>query len=184
MERRLRPRGSCSVMEEAARLEIVTPLLDGPEFESFFRDEYGHLCEALYLLTRDPFEAEELAQETMTRVLERWDRVRRMDSPVGYAYRTALNLNRKRLRRIAVRARKAFAAVPSEDHSNMVGDQRDVQRALSKLPAGQREALVLVDWLAMDSAQAGRVLGIEANSVRVRIHRARASLRRQLGGDA
>ncbi|MDP9299978.1 MAG: sigma-70 family RNA polymerase sigma factor [Actinomycetota bacterium] len=171
-------------MEDAARLEIVTPLVDGPAFESFFRAEYGRLCEALYLLTRDPFEAEELAQETMTRVLERWDRVSRMDSPVGYTYRTALNLNHKRLRRIAVRARKAFAAIPSEDHSKMVGDQHDVQQALSKLPAGQREALVLVDWLAMDSEQAGRVLGIEANSVRVRIHRARSSLRRQLGGDA
>jgi RNA polymerase sigma factor (sigma-70 family) len=170
-------------MEEAAKLEIVTPLPDGPDFESFFRAEYGRLCEALYLLTRDPFEAEELAQETMTRVLERWDRVSEMDSPIGYTFRTALNLNRKRLRRIAVRARKAFAAIPSEDHSEMVGDQRDVQQALAKLPAAQREAIVLVDWLAMDSEQAGRVLGIEATSVRVRIHRARSSLRRQLGGE-
>jgi RNA polymerase sigma-70 factor, ECF subfamily len=170
-------------MEEAARLESVPPLLDDPDFESFFRAEYGRLCQALYLLTRERSEAEDLAQETMTRVLERWERVRKMESPVGYAYRMALNLNHKRLRRIAVRARKAFAAVPSEDHSEMVGDQRDVQQALAKLPAGQREALILVDWLAMDSEQAGRVLGIGANSVRVRIHRARSSLRRQLGGD-
>jgi len=170
-------------MEEAAKLEIVTPLPDDPDFESFFRAEYGRLCEALYLLTRDKFEAEELAQEAMTRVLERWDRVSGMDSPMGYTFRTALNLNRKRLRRIAVRARKAFAAIPSEDHSEMVGDQRDVQQALAKLPAAQREAIVLVDWLAMDSEQAGRVLGIEATSVRVRIHRARSSLRRQLGGE-
>jgi len=183
MERPLRQRGSCSVMEEAARLEIVAPVHDGSDFESFFQAEYARLCQALYLLTRDPFEAEDLAQETMTRVLERWDRVKGMESPVGYAYRTALNLNRKRLRRIAVRARRVFAAIPSEDHSGAVGDQRDVQLALSRLPAGQREALVLVDWLAMDTEQAGRVLGVEATTVRVRIHRARSSLREQLGGD-
>jgi RNA polymerase sigma-70 factor, ECF subfamily len=184
LKRRPRPRGSCSVMEEAAKLASVTPLLEDPDFESFFRAEYGRLCQALYLLTRDPFEAEDLAQETMTRVLQRWERVGKMESPVGYAYRMALNLNHKRLRRIAVRARKAFAAVPSEDHSEMVGDQHDVQQALAKLPTGQREALILVDWLAMDTAQAGRVLGIGANSVRVRIHRARSSLRRQLGDDS
>jgi DNA-directed RNA polymerase specialized sigma24 family protein len=59
------------------------------DFESFFRTEYRSLCQALVLLVGDAFEAEELAQETMTRVLERWDRVGNMDSPAGYAYRTA-----------------------------------------------------------------------------------------------
>jgi DNA-directed RNA polymerase specialized sigma24 family protein len=45
------------------------------DFESFFRAEYRSLCQALVLLVGDAFEAEEIAQETMTRVLERWDRV-------------------------------------------------------------------------------------------------------------
>jgi len=36
---------------------------------------------------------------------------------------------------------------------------------------------VLVEWLGMDSEEAGRTLGIEAVSVRVRVSRAKASLR-------
>jgi RNA polymerase sigma-70 factor (ECF subfamily) len=175
--------GSRFAMEDSAGIHAVTSSVETSDFESFFRAEYGHLCEALYLLTRDSFEAEELAQETMTRVLSRWERVQTMDSPAGYTYRTALNLNRKRLRRIAVRARRAFALVPVEDYSGTVSDQRDVHLALAKLPVGQREALVLVDWLGMSSEEAGLALGLEASSIRVRLHRGRASLRRHLGGD-
>ena len=94
--------GSWSDMREVAlRINGWTGVRD---FEAFFRAEYRTLCQALVLLVGDPLEAEEIAQETMTRVLERWDRVGVMDSPMGYAYRTALNLQRKRLRRLAVRS--------------------------------------------------------------------------------
>src|SRR6478672_5092296 len=80
-----------------------------PEFEEFFRAEYPSLVRSLYLLTADLGEAEELAQEAMAKVFERWGRVRAMGSPGGYVYRTAVNLNRKRLRHLAVRARRLLA---------------------------------------------------------------------------
>lgn len=157
--------------------------VEPPPFEGFFEAEYTHLCEALYLLTGDRFEAEEVAQEAMTRVLERWERIRSMDSPTGYVYRTAMNLNRHRVRRIAVRTRRVFEAQPYQDHSATVGDQQDVRRALAKISTREREALVLVDWLQMSADEAGKVLGIKASSVRVRLHRGRANLREHLGGD-
>ena len=151
------------------------------DFESFFRDEYRSLCQALVLLVGDAFEAEEIAQETMTRILERWDRVRVMDAPTGYAYRTALNLQRKRIRRLAVRAKRRFAQVPVADIGADASDRRDVQRALQQLPDGLRTALILVDWLDMDTEEAGRVLDLKPASVRVRLHRARSALREALG---
>ena len=159
-------------------IEAQTVALD---FESFFRAEYRSLCQALVLLVGDPLEAEEIAQETMTRVLERWDRVGAMDSPAGYAYRTALNLQRKRIRRLAVRAKRRFASVPVADIGAAASDRRDVQRALQQLPDGLRAALILVDWLEMDTEEAGRVLGLKPASVRVRLHRARSALRDALG---
>jgi RNA polymerase sigma factor (sigma-70 family) len=151
------------------------------DFESFFRAEYRTLCQALLLLVGDAFEAEEIAQETMTRILERWDRVGAMDSPAGYAYRTALNLQRKRIRRIAVRAKRRFAPTQVADIGPEADDRQDVHRALAGLPEGQRAALILVDWLDMDTDEAARALGIKPASVRVRLHRARASLREALG---
>jgi RNA polymerase sigma-70 factor (ECF subfamily) len=151
------------------------------DFESFFQAEYRSLCQALVLLVGDAFEAEEIAQETMTRVLERWGRVGVMESPAGYAYRTALNLQRKRIRRLAVRAKRRFASVPVADIGAEASDRQDVHRALQELPDGLRTALILVDWLDMDTEEAGRVLDLKPASVRVRLHRARSALRDALG---
>ncbi|MGH2764295.1 MAG: sigma factor, partial [Actinomycetota bacterium] len=52
-------------------------------FEEFFRSTYGRLMGALLLLTGDAAEAEDLAQEALVRVFERWERVQMMDSPEG-----------------------------------------------------------------------------------------------------
>jgi RNA polymerase sigma factor (sigma-70 family) len=150
-------------------------------FEGFFLDEHERLFQALYLLTGDRYEADDLAQEALLRAYERWDRVAGMDSPAGYVYRTALNLHRSRLRSLVVRTRRVFADVPAEDISGSVSSSHDIRKALARLPRGQLEAVILVEWLGLGSEEAGKVLGIDASSVRGRLHRGRASLRDQLG---
>lgn len=168
-------------MIEPVSLRAVPEVGETSAFERFFLEMHDRLFQALYLLTGDRYEADDLAQEALLRAYERWDRVRTMDSPAGYVYRTALNLHRSRLRKLSVRARRAFAAVPSEDPVSAVAASQDVRRALARLPRGQREALVLVGWLDLSAEEAGRVLGIEASSVRGRLHRGRLTLREQLG---
>lgn len=170
--------------EQTVRVVATTAPADVGAFESFFSAEYPRLCQALLLLTGDRFEAEDVAQEAMTRVLERWERVRAMESPAGYLFRAALNIHRNGLRRVAVRARRVFAEAPAADHGPRVGDQLDVRRAMASLPRSQREALVLVDWLDLDTNEAGRVLGLSPNALRVRLHRARTTLKETLGGPA
>ena len=80
-----------------------------------------------------------------------------------------------------VRARGVFASIPAEDLSGPVAASQDVRRALAQLPRGQRDALILVEWLGLESEEAGRVLGIDPSSVRGRLYRGRASLREKLG---
>lgn len=65
-------------------------------------------------------------------------------------------------------------ATPSTD---AIDARRDVRAALLRLPIPLREAVVLTGWLELSTEEAGRVLGIEAVSVRGRIHRARQLLR-------
>jgi RNA polymerase sigma factor (sigma-70 family) len=168
-------------MLDPTRLITVVQAEGVLDFEGFFHAEHERLFQALYLLTGNRHEADELAQEALMRAYERWDRVRSMDSPVGYVYRTALNLHRSRLRKAAVRARRVFASIPTEDASESVATSDEVHRALAAIPGPQREALVLTDWLGLDSEEAGRVLGIDASSVRGRLHRGRDSLRKRLG---
>src|SRR5439155_26439562 len=75
-------------------------------FESFLAAERSRLLRALYLLTGNREEAEEVLQDAFLALWERWDRVGLMDEPVGYLYRTALNMHRSRLRRSVRVARR------------------------------------------------------------------------------
>jgi DNA-directed RNA polymerase specialized sigma24 family protein len=154
-------------------------------FESFFQAEYPSLVRALYLLTGDQDEAEELAQATMARVYERWDRVRVMDSPAGYVYRAAVNLHRQRRRHLAIRARRLLAMAVHAESTQPPGPggRLELADAIASLPAGQRQAFLLVEWLGMSSQEAAHILRIAPASVRTRIHRARATLRKRLGED-
>jgi RNA polymerase sigma factor (sigma-70 family) len=171
-----------SVEMDTEEATVQRPQPIAPSFEEYFRGEYGRLVRALVLLLGEAGEAEEVAQEAMVRVYERWDRVATMESPEGYLYRTALNLHRKTRRRLAVRTRLTPIGPPARDPIERADDRLMIRLAVAGLPRAQREALVLVEWVGLDAAAAGRVLGIEAASVRGRLHRARQLLIERLGG--
>lgn len=148
--------------------------VDVRDFDAFFDKEYPPLLRLMFGMTGNLLEAEELAQEAMTRALERWDRVSAMVSPAGYVYRTAVNLNRSRLRRLRRQLRWSGGSLRSSDpEPEVIGS---LMTALSALPRGQREALLLVEWLGLSAQEAGRILRISPSSVRSRVHRAKAAL--------
>jgi RNA polymerase sigma-70 factor (ECF subfamily) len=153
-------------------------------FEGFFDEHYERLLRVLYLSTGDRHEAEDLTQDAFVRLYERWDRVRGMEKPDGYLFRTALNLRRSRLRRLAVATRKLLAQISTEaaDPAAASSERDAIRRALAALPDGQREAVVLVEWLGMTDSEAGEVLGVSPGAVRVRLSRARVVLREMLRG--
>jgi RNA polymerase sigma-70 factor (ECF subfamily) len=169
---------------ESATLTCVGQRQSELGFEEFFQAEYSSLVRSLYLLTADLWEAEELAQEAMARAYERWQRVKVMESAAGYVYRTAVNLNRKRLRHLAVRARGILAAASRGYQDPDRESRMDFAAALAALPVGQREGFMLVEWLGLSAEEAGRILGIAPSSVRSRVHRARTTLRERLGESA
>ena len=148
-------------------------------FEAFFRDEYPRLAKAMFLLSGDRAEAEELAQESLARVYERWARIESMESPDGYLYRVALNLYRRRFRR----ATPWQQPTQPEDPAVTVTARAEIRRALRTVTKEQREALVLVEWLGLDAQEAGDLLGIDPASVRTRLHRARTALRKEADSD-
>jgi len=119
-------------------------------------------------------------QEAFLRVWERWDRVAGMDDPVGYLYRTALNLYRKRLRRAAVVLRRAIAPNQPVDAIAQVESRDAVLRALATLTPRQRMSVVLTELLDYSSAEAAKVMGINASTVRVLASQGRATLRREV----
>ncbi len=154
----------------------------GPvDFESFFLAHHLPLYRALWLMTRNRHEAEEVMQDAFLRVWERWDRVSALPDPEGYLYRTAMNAFRSRARRAAVALRKAVGQLPADDQLAEVEAREAVVRALAPLPPRQRAAIVLTDVLDMTSEEAAKALGVKAVTVRVLAARARATLKRGMG---
>jgi RNA polymerase sigma factor (sigma-70 family) len=169
------------VIRPQAEARPIEPSMRPPpaSFEDFFAECYEPLLRALYLVTGDSHEAEELAQEACFRVYERWEQLQGTDNPAGYAYRAALNLRRSRLRRLATAARRTFRREEPDPFQGV--ELRDsLRRALASVPLTQREALVLLDWVGLSDRDAAEILRISPEAVRMRASRARQTLREQI----
>ncbi len=151
-------------------------------FEVFFAAEHVRLQRALFLLSGNVEEAEELMQESFIALWERWDRVRSMGDPTGYLYRTAMNRYRSGLRRAARAARRVLGIAGTEDAFAAVDERDALARALALLPPRQRAALVLTELLGFDGAGAAAILRVKDATVRSLASQARAALRERLGG--
>jgi RNA polymerase sigma-70 factor (ECF subfamily) len=135
-------------------------------FETFYQDQARTLFRRLWLVTGNRAEAEELMQDAFLKVWERWDRVGAMGDPVGYLYRTAMNLFRKRYRRAALALRRTVGLTPSIDEFADAEDRQLVHEVLATIPPRQRAALVLTEMLGFTSKEAGDALGVTDATIR------------------
>jgi RNA polymerase sigma-70 factor (ECF subfamily) len=141
-------------------------------FEDFYVAQYERLCRAVYLIG-GASDVEDITQDAFCRVLERWDRVRQMESPEGYVFVTAARLARRhQMRRSLSKWSHAPEAI-SRDHADSVATSSTVRAVLERLPRGDRELLILTRWLELDTGTCARLLSISNGAARVRAHRAR-----------
>jgi len=150
-------------------------------FDEFFEDEHEHLFKALYFVTGNRQDAEELMQDAFMKLWERWDRIERMSDPTGYLFRVALNGFRMRRRRAATALRKFAPVMEERDLFAEAETRADVRRLLLGLTVRQRAALLLVDLLGYPSEQAARILRVRPSTVRALATQGRRALRAKEG---
>jgi RNA polymerase sigma-70 factor (ECF subfamily) len=97
----------------------------------------------------------------------------------GVARRVLANERRAEHRRTALAERMRATRAP-EPVDDAVGRAGLLQAALARLPERDREALALVAWEGLSTAQAARAMGCAPTAMRVRLHRARGRLARAL----
>lgn len=153
---------------------------ESEDFRSFFERERDGLFGALVLITGNRQEAEEIAQDAFLALWERWGRVRSLEDPTGYLYRTAMNIFRKRWRRASLALRKTVGLVQGGDAFAAADARQVVMKALSTVSKRQRAAVVLTDLLDFSSEEAARALGIKPVTVRVLASQGRAALKKTL----
>jgi RNA polymerase sigma factor (sigma-70 family) len=140
-------------------------------YPALFRRAYG----TAYRLLGARAEAEDVAQETLTRALVRWRRVEEYAEP--WVVRTPTNLAIDVVRR---RKRHADEMTDRGVGDVFVDDRMDLVRALMALPRRQREVVALRflgDFSEKDIATA---LGLSNGTVKSHASRGLIALRAQL----
>ena len=99
-------------------------------FDTFFLEEHSRLFKALYFVTGNRQDAEELMQEAFMKLWERWDEIGRIDDPTGYLFRVALNGFRMRRRRAAMAIRNVVPVPEERDAFLEVETRADVRQLL------------------------------------------------------
>jgi len=138
------------------------------------------------LEAREPSLAEEIAQDALTALVQRWRRYGPPDSPAAFVFAIA----RRRAARAAVRQRlwlpleNAFGRRDGRANPEQAvvssSERAWVLRALSRLRQPDRQVLLLVTVADLGMEEAARLLGISLSATKMRALRARQRLREVL----
>lgn len=152
----------------------------GPtEVDVFCRDAWPRLVAGLAAWCDSRAVAEELAQETLVRVWERWAQLTEAQDPDAWMWRVAINLSRSSRRRAmaerrALRRADAVRARPPATPSTVDEELLDAVRAL---PERQRRAVVLRHVVDLPVAAVADVMGCAEGTVRALTHQGLDRLR-------
>jgi RNA polymerase sigma-70 factor (ECF subfamily) len=154
-------------------------------------DHVDRLYRAALGLCGNAHDAEDLVQETYTRVLAR-PRFLRNDDDLGYLLRVLRNTFLNRVR--AQRRRPTPLELDDERDAMPQGrdahqpeaalEVRELFAAIADLPEDQRDAVIAIDVVGLSYREASRALQCKEATVTTRLHRGRTRLARLLRAPA
>jgi RNA polymerase sigma-70 factor (sigma-E family) len=157
------------------------------EFREWATARQAALRRTAYLLCGDWHRAEDLVQETLTKMYRRWPQLARRDAVESYARRVLTNSHIDERRRRSSHE-VSIAVLPGHDGGDAVDgdlDERAVLRltllaALERMPRSQRAVLVLRYWEDQTQAQTAEALGCSEGNVKSQASRGLTALRAEL----
>ena len=158
-----------------------------PDLTALVRDYSPLLYRVALSVLRNPAEAEDVVQDVFVRVLQRQQELARIIDLRPWLVRIAWNLALDRRRRIRPdQMDEIFAeglvspTLPADQALAEARHIRQVLAAMERLPAKERQALLLSAIEELSTAEIGAVLGSSESSIRSLLFRARAHLRKRL----
>ena len=172
---------------ESAAIRTAEPRSDEPRLldVSALPNHYERLYRAAYGLCGRREDAEDLVQETYTRVLRRPRLLRREDDLV-YLLRVLRNTWISQYRAACARpvasdlAEVEFAADPRGNTTLAALELKAIYAAIRELPEALRETVVAVDVVGLSYRQAARALGTKQGTIMSRLYRARERIASQI----
>lgn len=154
------------------------------DFDSFVIARGRALLRFAYVLCGNAHLSEDIVQEVLARVHQRWGRVARMEAPEAYV-RTAIVREYLSWRRRKASAEQVVARVPDRpdphDAPLALAERGEMWQLLGTLPRAQRAVLVLRFYDDLRDDEIAAVLGCGRSTVRAHASRALAHLRGILG---
>ena len=161
----------------------ATQTLAYPSFASYVKARQPVLLRTARSLTANPSDAEDLLQTALTKTYVAWERIEDHRALDGYVRRALLNTRTSQWRKRKV---DEFATdeIPEPDPVPGGDDPAEQQalhdamwRAIMKLPARQREMVVLRYYEDLSEVQTAEVLGVSVGTVKSAVSRALGKLR-------
>jgi RNA polymerase sigma-70 factor (ECF subfamily) len=148
------------------------------DFDSFYVATRDRLLHALYAMTGDLAEAQDVVQEAYARAWQRWSKLASYDDPAAWvrtvAWRLAVSRRRKARNRIGAALRLHAVSVPTTPEPSE--DTAVVVAALRRLPPNQRRALALHYLCDLPVEVVASETEVSVGTVKSRLSRGRAAL--------
>lgn len=153
------------------------------DFESYVAVRRPHLRRTAYLLTGDWDRAEDVVQDTLTRLFVHWRRAQRADDLDAYVRRMLVNafLSEKRRPWRRERSTDELPETAYADPTDGSDDRDELRRALADLGPSQRAVIVLRYWDDLSVEQTADALGCSTGNVKSQSARGLVHLRAALG---
>jgi RNA polymerase sigma-70 factor (ECF subfamily) len=157
-------------------------------FELVMRRHNGRLYRAVRAWVKDESEAEDVMQQAYFQAFVHLHQFEGRASLATWLTQIALHEARARLKKGArahPNPEEAMAKLPAEQSGpeKMAADRQLVslvEEAIDRLPDGYREVLMLREVEGLSTDETAQCLGLKIEAAKVRLHRARALLRRDL----
>ena len=140
------------------------------------------------LLVDDLDTAEDVVQDAFAALHRRWDSLATPDAAVGYLRVCVVNgarsvLRRRRTARLNPFRDDSTATVDGADAPALLNEEhRAVSAAIRRLPARQREVIVLRYWAGLSEPEIAAALGLSLGAVKSNASRGRAAIAASIGG--
>lgn len=146
-------------------------------------EPFARYCSALAYGRMD---AQDLMQDVLLSAFQHFERIEKKDQLLHYLVRAARNratsVWRIGRRNETINEKQAARLKERGASADMLVDVDILYKAMDKLPALQRDALVLFEVSGLSMAEIAAIQGTNENAVKTRVSRARAAVREMLDG--
>lgn len=151
-------------------------MASGLDFDEFYHATYHRVVGQVYAMTGSLTEAEDSVQEAFARAWQNWNKIGEYGDAEAWvrsvAYRISISSWRKAVNRFTAHRREARP----EQQAALGPDRMAIMSALGRIPADQRQVIVLHHFLDRSVEEISAETGVPIGTVKSRLARGRRAL--------